>query len=103
MKDAGSLAHETLEKDLRQVIAETEDLLNATVGQAGEKIQAVRTRVEETLASAKAKLGDFEHLTFDGAKAAAIATDKYVHDNPWPSIGVAAAIGLIAGWVFRRK
>ena len=28
------------------------------------------------------------------AKAAARATDDYVHDNPWQAIGIAAAIGL---------
>ena len=103
MSDANSLARDKLEKDLKLVISETEELLKATAGQAGEKVQAVRARVEETLASAKAQMGDFERLAFEGAKAAAKATDRYVHDNPWPAIGVAAGIGLIAGWILGRK
>ena len=32
----------------------------------------------------------------DQAKAAARATDDYVHDNPWQAIGVAAAVGFLA-------
>ena len=37
------------------------------------------------------------------AKAAARATDDYVHDNPWQAIGAAAAIGFLAGLLMNRR
>lgn len=101
--NASAVAREKLEKDLHSVMAETEELLKATAGQAGEKIQSVRARVEQTLATAKAEAGDLERIALEGAKAAAKATDRYVHENPWPAIGVAAGVGLIAGWILGRK
>jgi ElaB/YqjD/DUF883 family membrane-anchored ribosome-binding protein len=103
MAKAGEVAREKLEKDLERVMAETEDLLKATAGQAGETIQGVRARVEEALSSAKHQAVGFEQETLDGAKAAAKATDLYVHENPWPAIAAAAGIGLIAGWILGRK
>ena len=38
-----------------------------------------------------------EGQAVDQAKAAARATDDYVHDNPWQAIGVAAAVGFLVG------
>jgi ElaB/YqjD/DUF883 family membrane-anchored ribosome-binding protein len=103
MADANAVAREKMEKDLKKVISETEELLKATAGQAGEKIEGVRARVEQTLESAKERMGSLEQLTLESAKAAAQATDVYVHENPWPAIGVAAGVGLIAGWILGRK
>ena len=37
------------------------------------------------------------------AKAAANATNGYVHENPWPSIGVAAGIAFVAGLLVGRR
>ena len=100
---ASAAAREKLEKDMKLVMAEAEELLKATAGQAGDKIQSVRERVEKTIASARAEGVDLERAAIDGAKAVAKATDSYVHENPWPVIGIAAGVGLIAGWLLSRK
>jgi ElaB/YqjD/DUF883 family membrane-anchored ribosome-binding protein len=39
----------------------------------------------------------------DRAKAAAQATDDYVHDHPWKAVGFAAAIGVILGMLISRR
>jgi ElaB/YqjD/DUF883 family membrane-anchored ribosome-binding protein len=100
---ASAVAREKLEKDLKLVMTETEELLKATAGQAGDRIQSARERVEETIASAKAEGVDLERAAIEGAKAAAKAADSYVHENPWPAIGIAVGVGLIAGWILGRK
>ena len=35
------------------------------------------------------------------SKAAAEATDAYVHENPWKVVGMAAGLGLIVGLLLR--
>jgi ElaB/YqjD/DUF883 family membrane-anchored ribosome-binding protein len=37
------------------------------------------------------------------ARAAAQATNGYVHENPWPSIGVAAGLAFVAGMLVARR
>ena len=37
------------------------------------------------------------------ARRAMNATDDYVHDNPWSSIGAAAAIGMLVGVLLGRR
>ena len=94
---------EKLAADLRAVIADTEELIKATAGQAGEKISAARARAEETLRGAKARMAELGEAGAEKARAAAKATDTYVHDNPWQAVGVAAGVGFLVGWLLGRK
>jgi ElaB/YqjD/DUF883 family membrane-anchored ribosome-binding protein len=103
MKSESAVARQKLAADFKAVIADTEELLKATAGQAGDKIQSARTRVEETLRSARARMDTLEDYVVDNVKASAKATDQYVHDNPWQSVGIAAGVGLIFGWLLGRK
>src|SRR5512138_3749595 len=89
--------------DLRQVVSDAEDLLKATAGQAGEKVSAVRARVEESLRAAKEKIVSAEQAAVEQAKEAAKATDVWVHDNPWKAVGVGALLGFMVGWVLHRR
>jgi ElaB/YqjD/DUF883 family membrane-anchored ribosome-binding protein len=36
-------------------------------------------------------------------RAAAKATDEYVHMHPWKAIGVAAGVGLVIGMLIGRR
>ena len=103
MTNAGTISRDKLANDMKIVIAETEELLKATAGHAGEKVQGVRARIEEALAAAKSQLGDAEEATIEGVKAGVKATNTYVHDNPWPAIAIAAGVGVLAGWILGRK
>lgn len=94
---------EKLAADLRVVIADAEDLLKATAAQQGEKINAVRTRVEGSLNSARTWVVELEQAAEEKAKEAATATDVYVHENPWQAVAIAAGIGYVLGTLARRK
>ena len=102
MEGAGDVGKEKLMRDLRVVVADTEELLKATAGQAGEKVSAARERIYENLIAAKARLDAAESEVIEKAKYAAKATDVYVHDNPWKAVGVAASVGVIVGMLIGR-
>ena len=85
-------ADSNMMNDLKTVIADAEELLRATAGEAGPKIQEVRERAEESLRAAR------EHL-----KGAGSELDSQVRANPWAAVGIAAGIGLIAGILMARK
>ena len=53
--------------------------------------------------AAKLRLQELQGEAVDRAKDAARFTDDYVHDNPWTAIGVAAAIGFVAGLLLNRR
>jgi ElaB/YqjD/DUF883 family membrane-anchored ribosome-binding protein len=94
---------EKLAADLRLVIADTEALLRATAGQAGETVAAARAKVENSLESAKDKLGPLGEEAAEQARAAARAADDYVREHPWQAVGIAALAGIALGLLISRK
>lgn len=94
---------EQLIRDFKVVVTDAEALLKATVGQGGETMAATRTKVLESLAVAKEKMIDAEAALMAKTKAAAKATDEYVHIHPWQSMGIAASIGVVVGLLIGRR
>jgi len=103
MSETTDVTKDKLIADVKLVIADTEELLRATAGQAGEKIADIRARTQDRLAAAKIKLAEAEAVIVDKAKQVGRVTDDYVHDNPWRSVGVAAGFGFIVGLLIGRR
>ncbi|MEN3371808.1 DUF883 family protein [Dechloromonas sp. ZS-1] len=94
---------EKLVSDLKVVVADAEEILRATAGAAGDKVGELRERITIRLRDAKERLQDAEAALLDKTKAAARATDDFVHEQPWKAVGVAAALGLALGVLIGRR
>ena len=89
--------------DLRVVISDAEEFLRMTADQAGESAVDLRSRMQVRINQAKADLRHLQETAVIQAKAAGRATDEYVHENPWKSIGIAAGAGLLIGMLVGRR
>jgi ElaB/YqjD/DUF883 family membrane-anchored ribosome-binding protein len=89
--------------DLRVVVGDAEELLKATAGQANEKVVAVGARAQASVDQAKVRMAALGDQVTAQSRQAAKATDEYVHHNPWQSIGVAAGLGVLLGFLIGRK
>jgi len=94
---------ERLMGDLRAVLEDAESLLTATAGQAGERIQEARDRAKETVRAARERLGETQEEITRRAREAAKDADKYVHDNPWQAVGIAAGVAFVIGLLVSRR
>ncbi len=97
------VAKEKLMENLKEVIANLEELLKATVNQTGERISAARAKAEESLNAAKARLAEQEAAVIAKTKAATKAAEDYLRANPWKAVGIAAAVGLVLGILAARR
>jgi ElaB/YqjD/DUF883 family membrane-anchored ribosome-binding protein len=89
--------------DLKTVMHDAEALLRATSSQTGERIQEVRAKAEQSLQQARVRLSELEREALRRAQEVADATEGYVRDNPWQSIGIAAGVGLLVGLLLSRR
>lgn len=98
-----AVTREKLVADMRIVLADTEQLLKAVIGQSGEKLAALQPRIQENLRNAKARLAEFEQAASEKARAAVEATDGYAHAHPWRIAGVSALVGVALGLLISRR
>jgi ElaB/YqjD/DUF883 family membrane-anchored ribosome-binding protein len=96
-------SRDQLVDDFSAVINEAEDLLKKASSESGERARDLRAQVESKLLAAKLRLQEMEGVAVDRAKEAARATDDYVHDHPWQALGIAAAVGFVAGLLMNRR
>jgi ElaB/YqjD/DUF883 family membrane-anchored ribosome-binding protein len=86
-----------LTDDVKAVFSDAEAMVKATASEAGTKLAVVRDRLQQSLSTARERVSDMEKAVVAKSKAAAQSTDAYVHENPWPSLGAVAAIGVVIG------
>ena len=98
-----AISREKLVDDFSAVLTEAEDLLKRAATDSGERAKDLRSQVEAKLLAAKLRLQEIEGEAVDRARVAARITDDYVHDSPWQAIGVAAAVGFVAGLLISRR
>ena len=82
----------TLAEDARALMAATADV-------AGEKVSEARKRLAAALESGKVLYGRVRDKAVEGAKVA----DEAVHEHPYQAIGVAFAVGALAGYLIARR
>ncbi len=97
--NANEVSTDKLVTDLKRVVRDSEVFLQDSAGAVGEKAQALRERLSQTLESAKVACRRLEEKAIEGAKA----TDKVIREHPYQSIGVAFGIGLLIGVLVTRK
>jgi len=100
---AQEITTDTLVEDLKTVMRDAEALIKATSAQTGEKILEVRARAEESLRVARERLSGLEDEALKRAREVADATEEYVRENPWQSVGIAAGVGLVLGILIARR
>jgi ElaB/YqjD/DUF883 family membrane-anchored ribosome-binding protein len=103
MNDTTASQRDKLVADLKHVIADAEDMLKLSAGQAGDEAVKLRERLQARLSGTKERLADLQHSALEKAKEAGHVADDFVHEKPWVSIGVAAGVGLIVGLLIGRR
>ena len=89
--------------DVRTVVADAEDLLRKAKSTGVERYAAVRAELEDKLADTIVRLREVQEELTSRTRHAAHATDAYVRENPWKSMGVVAAAGIVIALILNRR
>jgi ElaB/YqjD/DUF883 family membrane-anchored ribosome-binding protein len=101
--EARNASRDKLITDVKAVIADAEAYLDASVGQTGAAYATARKKLEQTLDQAKAQAAEAHRVLAEKTRAAARATDTYVHEKPWESIAMGVGVGLLLGLLVARR
>ena len=90
-------------KDVRDQLSEVESMLGQAAKETGEKASSLFSQVEARLRSATDAVQSLQEDAIGRARAAGRVADDYASDNPWQMVGIAAAIGFLAGALLSRR
>ena len=94
---------EQLKDDLRHLSQTVEELVKVTADDSRGHITQARERAQQRLTETRAKLEARGEKVYDNARDQIDHCDRYVRDNPWTSIGIGTALGVVVGMLIGRR
>ncbi len=93
----------TLAQDLRHMVDETDQLLKSAVTSGDQAFEALRENFTEQVRLMQTQLDSLEQAGLARARHAARTADQTVHAHPYGAMGIAAAAGLLVGFLAARR
>jgi ElaB protein len=103
MMERTAASSAALANELRIVLQQVEELVHAIGDDRDDALKAIRNRVNDTLGTAKDRLADIEKRAQLGARRARTAVRAYARDNPWTTLSIGAAVGLVLGAILMPR
>ncbi|KAA0011332.1 DUF883 domain-containing protein [Billgrantia pellis] len=96
-----------LKEDLQHLSQTIEELVSATADDSRSNVKELRDRAEKRLKETRQRLESRGERLYGEARDSIShqvdSCDRYVHENPWTSIGIGAVLGMIIGMLIGRR
>jgi ElaB/YqjD/DUF883 family membrane-anchored ribosome-binding protein len=102
-RDTTATRPASAEHDVHNLLADIQDLLGQLAHVADPDIKHLRVRLTETLNSAKRAVTEGSEQIRRQVRAGVRGGDAYVREQPWQAVGIAAAAGLLIGFLVAKR
>jgi ElaB/YqjD/DUF883 family membrane-anchored ribosome-binding protein len=89
--------------EVKNLIADVEDLVARIADLKDADVVRVRTKVQNAVDAAKGSLADGADTLRRRAQRAMSGADGYVRESPWAAVGLAAVVGAVVGILVTRR
>lgn len=97
-------SHEsTTQNELEKLVTDLRGLLSSKDLDVLPEIRLLRQRLDDGVHSAREAAVHAAQDAARQAKEAALAADRYAHDEPWRVAGAAMAVGALVGFLLARR
>lgn len=94
---------EDVSRTLRRLVDEADRALKSAARTGDEKFDAARDQFVDQVRQIRSQLDEVEDTAAYRARRAARAADRSLHEHPYSAIGIAAAAGLLIGFLAARR
>lgn len=94
---------QSLAASLRQMIEEADHLLKSAARTGDEAFDAMQDKFADQVRQMRSQLDQLEETAVYRARRAARTADQTVHEHPYGAMGIAAAVGLLIGFLAARR
>lgn len=92
-----------LRAELKSLADTLEEVLSNSGEKSKEELSKLRGKAEQVLRDSRHRLGETGDVLAKQTREAAARTDEYVRENPWASVGIGAAVGVVLGVLLTRR
>ena len=100
---SSSTTTEKLVQNVKDFVSDAEALLSASASQSDEAMTQLHASMSAKLANVKDRLMTMEQALVRNTKAAAKATDQYVHASPWQSMAIAGSVAYLISRLMAKR
>jgi ElaB/YqjD/DUF883 family membrane-anchored ribosome-binding protein len=93
----------SLTREFHSLVADVEDLVQATGALTGEELARAKLKLQARVSAARDYLGGVADDMTERARSGVQSADSYVRAQPWKAIGITAAAGLLIGFLLGRR
>jgi ElaB/YqjD/DUF883 family membrane-anchored ribosome-binding protein len=102
-RDAAAAALSGASQELHDFIADLEELIQATTSLTGEDLARAKTKLYDRIAAARQAAGHLRRGVVGRTRHRIRVVNNYVQEQPWKSIGIGVAAGLVVGLIMSRR
>ncbi|BFM12013.1 hypothetical protein R50072_21660 [Simiduia litorea] len=84
-------------------VADIEDLIKESNLLTGEELAKAKSALNKRITAAKISMDGVSKSVSHRAERTAAMANTYVHNKPWPVIGVVSAVGFLLGYLLARR
>jgi ElaB/YqjD/DUF883 family membrane-anchored ribosome-binding protein len=97
-----ALGKQKIIEDIKVLLNDSEELVRLSAALPGEGVDALRSRLRQHVDTAREALETAQQGAQTRYRQQVDNTERYVRDNPWQSLGIAAGIGFFIGILVSR-
>ncbi len=90
-------------QEFQNFVADMEDLIKASTSLTGEDLARAKASLNARVAAARAFVEEMPEAISVRARNTLKLADGYVREQPWQTIGITAAVGVLVGFLLGRS
>ena len=95
--------NEELRAELKSLADTLESVLNTAESKSKEEVDSLKKKAQAALENPRTRLAEGKEQVVQQTKEIAGKADNYVRENPWTSVGIGAAVGVVLGVLLARR
>ncbi len=91
------------QNDIKSLGKDANNLLNDAGSTLTDKSAELRNKGKAVMDTSMAKAKEIQASAIENSKKLARSTNDYVQTNPWRALTISAGLGVLLGFLFKRK
>jgi ElaB/YqjD/DUF883 family membrane-anchored ribosome-binding protein len=101
--NSGAHMQSAIAREYHALLSDLEHLIGTATSMSSDELAKAKSALGARIDAARSTIGHASDVVIDRAKRSARATDEFVTERPWQSVGIAAAAALAIGYLLGRR